>query len=1013
MGIFRNLALLVAEGNQDYYFNLSFGDGVPISCTELEYLQSTGTQYINTGISPDDINTTVEIKYQYLNNLSTGYDSIMGSKGSANINRFYPSSRNGTSGDRIILGNTVLYTSYDIEVHTVLFNDENHDCYLDGELVGNLGTDFTTHSQPMYLFALNNNGTKQYQSACRIYYCKIWKNGELISYLKPCLNADGTVCFFDTVRKIRLYNAGTGTFIYMHKMDAYALPADFTALDYITATGAQYINVDTQLWSNQNWIMKTTIAMDEFDGDNQLLGTKNVANANYQTKVANKSYHYSFNNTSNTALTTLKAGEPITVIHDNTSTTLLNKVGSTFGTATKSTSALAEDLIFGHRYGAQYFNGKIYNLSLWKDSRPVRNFIPCLNADGEAGLFDSISGAFYPSLGDLPFYDDGYEAPAIPSEYVQVDYISSTGTQYIDTGFYPTGDTRYDIKFTNCITSGVLFGAYNNTWTDGYGLYTNIGTKGYYYVHYNSNTQVNLTSTAAGTVILDRGVARINSSTFTINANVLNTSVMYPLYILAGNMDGRVEQPVICDLYYFRIYTSAGLQRDYVPVVRRADGKAGLYDRVTGEFYTSASSADFVSAPIKEEEEVITLPQGYTRVEYIQSNEKQYVNTNLIPTVNTGFEITYNVQDQFVANDTLAGALFGARSDWYHDAYNLTTYSAGNYTKGHLLYGGMSSSSGDPNTIRHNAGMNRNVKETLKFINGELFRPDGSSEVLNPGLGINTSYPIYIFGINQSGSFIEPSTMMLYSLKFYEGTTLTRHFIPAVRKEDAVPGLYCIITNTFYTNSGSGSFVAGPEVETSLLPSGYTKLSYLRSTGTQYIDTGIKPAADLELDLTASFEGNYTSTWDCLLHAGPGDMDTGTFGLRLFNGNSQLQVVYNTYSSTSYNPTVSITPGQVYSIQTGNNYLTLDGVTTTGTTNPINWTPNTTYSMYLFVGRNSGSIWRYVKATLYEMRIWSGGTLVRHYIPALNASNEPGLYDVVSETFFTNKGTGNFEYAEE
>ena len=176
MGIFRNLALLAAEGNQDYYFNLSFGDGVPISSTELEYLQSTGTQYINTGIAPDTLNITVEIKYQYLNNLSTSNDSIMGSKGSSgNVNRFYPSSRNGTANDRMVLGNTILSSPYDIEVHTVLFNDANHDCYLDGELVGNLGTNFTPHAQPMYLFALNNNGAKAYQSACRIYYCKIWK----------------------------------------------------------------------------------------------------------------------------------------------------------------------------------------------------------------------------------------------------------------------------------------------------------------------------------------------------------------------------------------------------------------------------------------------------------------------------------------------------------------------------------------------------------------------------------------------------------------------------------------------------------------------------------------------------------------------------------------------------------------------------------------------------------------------------------------------------------------------
>lgn len=199
------------------------------------------------------------------------------------------------------------------------------------------------------------------------------------------------------------------------------------------------------------------------------------------------------------------------------------------------------------------------------------------------------------------------------------------------------------------------------------------------------------------------------------------------------------------------------------------------------------------------------------------------------------------------------------------------------------------------------------------------------------------------------------------------------------------------------------------------LPFGYTPLEYIRSTGTQYIDTGIAPAVDLEVDMVASFQGNQDSSWDCMLHAGSGDMSSGTYGLRLFGNNSTLQVCYSMYgssgsSSSNYNnPTVSITPNQVYTIRTTNQTLTLDGVTTVGTPSPINFTP-VTYSMYLFAGRNSGSLWRRVRATLYSLRLTVGGEVVRNFIPALNPDNVPGLYDTVSETFFTNNGTGEFEY---
>jgi hypothetical protein len=55
--------------------------------------------------------------------------------------------------------------------------------------------------------------------------------------------------------------------------------------------------------------------------------------------------------------------------------------------------------------------------------------------------------------------------------------------------------------------------------------------------------------------------------------------------------------------------------------------------------------------------------------------------------------------------------------------------------------------------------------------------------------------------------------MRLYRGKIYDNTNhLMRDFIPARRKSDNVLGLYDIITNTFYINSGTGTFVAGPNL---------------------------------------------------------------------------------------------------------------------------------------------------------------------------------------------------------
>jgi hypothetical protein len=370
---------------------------------------------------------------------------------------------------------------------------------------------------------------------------------------------------------------------------------------------------------------------------------------------------------------------------------------------------------------------------------------------------------------------------------------------------------------------------------------------------------------------------------------------MYPLYLLAGNKDGSVEQPVICNLKSFKIYTSEGLVRDFVPVVKKNTKEAGLYDRVTQEFYGNAGTGEFTAPEPKEE--TIILPAGYTALESISSNEKQYINTGVVPTVDTGFEITYNVHDEFVNNDTRAGALFGARTAWWNNAFNLTTYSDGSYRQGHLLYGGMASSGSNVETIRHNAGMSKDIKETLSFSHGVLTKPDLTTAAFDPGTGINTPYPIYIFGINQAGSFIEPSTMDLYRFKLFDGDELIRDFIPALRKEDGKVGLYCQVTDTFYTNSGTGEFTY-TELPTRL-PANYTQLDYLQSTGTQYINTGVAPnSIDFKIEIKYQYLEERNTGSDAVAGARLGGERTRFYICRNLNTTTSDRLVLGNTTKT-------------------------------------------------------------------------------------------------------------------
>jgi len=52
-----------------------------------------------------------------------------------------------------------------------------------------------------------------------------------------------------------------------------------------------------------------------------------------------------------------------------------------------------------------------------------------------------------------------------------------------------------------------------------------------------------------------------------------------------------------------------------------------------------------------------------------------------------------------------------------------------------------------------------------------------------------------------------------YYVISYDNDIITHKFYPACRISDSVLGMYDVITDTFYTNSGSGSFTSGAPIE--------------------------------------------------------------------------------------------------------------------------------------------------------------------------------------------------------
>lgn len=180
----------------------------------VEYIESTGTQYIDTGICP--YKTKTEITFQAVSKGSTNQYIV--ASWNDNDNRYYPANVTGAGSTFKTADRSNNYTklgSYDTNVHTVIYNDENNKVYFDGVEKATV-SDLTNQAvNSIFLFAMHNSSNQaQEYFIGRIMSVKFTdkETGELIGDFKPVKDGVGVYCMYDEVGKRYYYNQGTGDF---------------------------------------------------------------------------------------------------------------------------------------------------------------------------------------------------------------------------------------------------------------------------------------------------------------------------------------------------------------------------------------------------------------------------------------------------------------------------------------------------------------------------------------------------------------------------------------------------------------------------------------------------------------------------------------------------------------------------------------------------------------------------------------------------------------------------------
>ncbi len=255
-------------------------------------------------------------------------------------------------------------------------------------------------------------------------------------------------------------------------------------------------------------------------------------------------------------------------------------------------------------------------LNAWLAENPVTVTIPIepivyqLNPVQIKALYGGNN--FLTDEGDVVQINHWQHIDKLPIEYQRVEYLQSTGTQYINTGKIPTDNTKMELKtYTTCTASYYCAGARSGSSTIFFAQSgATSGSKISCTVNGTSRTAedsdgVDFKRLSSGQ-IYDIMLRTNGDSTYdySIIDETNNKSysaskveytpmgtVTYGICLFALNKNYIVSGTNRC--YKFKLYRDGKLILSFIPCYRKKDNVAGMYDIVTGKFFTNDGTGSF------------------------------------------------------------------------------------------------------------------------------------------------------------------------------------------------------------------------------------------------------------------------------------------------------------------------------------------------------------------------------------------------------------------------------------
>lgn len=182
--------------------------GLPEGYTALEYIQSSGSQYIDTGrkLTQD---SDITIDFMIIDKLDNDA-GILGSRENPSKNNLALFKQRS---DRLFVGDFSKYPEYRFRTASSLNRTKirmNKTGVWVNDILKTSWSDVANFETPTngLIFDVGNNNWTGNKAIMRLYS---YTDGDA-QQLVPCLDANGVPCLYDLIGKTTLYNQGTGSF---------------------------------------------------------------------------------------------------------------------------------------------------------------------------------------------------------------------------------------------------------------------------------------------------------------------------------------------------------------------------------------------------------------------------------------------------------------------------------------------------------------------------------------------------------------------------------------------------------------------------------------------------------------------------------------------------------------------------------------------------------------------------------------------------------------------------------